>query len=161
MVRETILEGAPILREVMPDINNPSLAASIIRDLIDTMFATDAIGFAANQINEPWNICIVRKNITATQDKGVLTFINPKIVSRMGSLLSTEGCKSLPDYGDVIVPRARKIMVAHNVGNKTGIATLIGMTSFIAQHEIDHLRGILIKDYVEETNGKSGGVRVE
>lgn len=160
MVRETILEGDPILRQVMPDINDPSLAASIVKDLIDTMFATDAIGFAANQINEPWNVCIVRLGTTTTRPKDVLTFVNPKIVSRRGSQPSTEGCKSIPDYY-AIVPRARRIMVAHNIGKRVKISTLVARPAIIIQHEIDHLRGILIRDYVEEINGKSGGVRVE
>lgn len=149
MIRATILEGDPILRQVMPDINDIKEAQRIIKDLKDTMYATDAIGFAANQIGELWNICIVSR-----YKGGVISFINPKIVAQKGSQLSIEGCKSIPDY-TATVPRAKQILIAHGLPLKG--TTLVGMSCIIAQHEIDHLNGILIRDYVENTNGKSGG----
>jgi peptide deformylase len=163
MVRETILEGDPILRQKMPDIDDLRKARRIVNDLIDTMFGTNAIGFAANQIGEPWNICVVRLDLDSVRKKDVLVFLNPKIVHRIGSQPSVEGCKSIPDYV-AIVPRSKRVLITSippTLKRTPYARTLIGMPAIIAQHEIDHLNGILLRDYVEGTNGKSGGVKID
>jgi peptide deformylase len=155
MVRTVLLEGDPLIRKTMPNIDAGEKAKikQIINDLRDTMFATNSIGFAANQIGEPYNICIVRlyrKYITGTDS--FLSFINPYIVVKSGVDYKREGCRSIPDYW-ASIPRSTSILVAHQRGTNK----LLGWQARIAQHEIDHLNGILIRDYVEGTHGKKGG----
>jgi peptide deformylase len=160
MIREVLVEPNPILRRVMPDwtpfkLDGPTQKeiARILRDLTDTMFETGAVGFAANQIGEPWNICIVR-----TGDRGVLEFINPVIVRQKGKTFSAEGCLSIPKYV-AIIPRAEEITVGfYTRANHARLMEIKDHEAIRAQHEIDHLHGVLIRDYVEGINGKKGGM---
>jgi peptide deformylase len=159
VVRTVLLEGNPLVRKKMPDIDTDDKAKikQVLTDLRDTMFETDSIGFAANQIGEPFNICIVRVFSKYMTDKDkVLTFVNPTIVFAQGSKLAKEGCRSIPDYW-AFVPRSTTIIIQH----LNGPTKLMAWQARIAQHEIDHLNGILISDYVDEINGRSGGVEIE
>lgn len=157
MVRDVIAEGDPILRRHMPNIQNfDKFVGVILDDLKDTMFATGAVGFAANQINYEANVCIVRM-----KDDAVLELINPIIMSRRGRIFSPEGCLSIPDYV-AIIPRSAEVKIGHrNRAGKPILTTLVPPYSRYAEHEIDHLNGILIRDYVEGKNGKKGGIDAE
>lgn len=153
-VRDIYEEPSDILRRKMPDVKvfGPAVYPTL-QDLRETMFDAGAVGFAANQIGTELNICIVR-----TANDRVLEFINPLIISRKGKAFSPEGCLSIPRY-TAIIPRSLEIRVGYqNREGKTMVMTLGGSISFRAQHEIDHLNGILIRDYVEGRNGKSGGI---
>ena len=156
MVREVILEGDSILRKTMPDATfgkNINNIVRILTDLKDTMFATGAVGFAANQIGEFTNICIVRM-----PDDKVLELVNPTILTRKNRHYSPEGCLSIPGYW-AIVPRWSHIKIGYQTRDgKSKLVELDPSPSVFAQHEIDHLHGIMIRDYVEKLNGKAGGV---
>lgn len=150
-------EPSSILRRKMPDVKvfGPAVYP-ILQDLREVMLETGAVGFAANQIGTELNICIVR----SASDR-VLEFINPVIIGRKGKAYSPEGCLSIPNYS-AIIPRSLEVRVGYqNREGKALVMTLGGSISFRAQHEIDHLNGILIRDYVEGTNGKSGGISEE
>lgn len=160
MIKDVIREGNPILRQIMPNakIKDRQFISKVLDDLIDTMEATGAVGFAANQIGYKVHICIVKR-----WGQKPIELVNPKIIFRSGQFMSREGCFSLVDENGrpnywAEVPRASAIHVAHRTRNGKSITTMInGAESAFAQHEIDHLNGIFIKDYVEGTNGKSGG----
>ena len=156
MIRDIIQEGDSILRRQMPDVHDAKKIAQVLGDLKDTMRDSHAAGFAANQIGEEVNICLVweAKNY-ASKERKIYSLVNPKIVFRSGSQQSHEGCFSIPGY-IAIIPRAMKVMVAC----QDKLYTFTGSESRIAQHEIDHLQGILMRDYVEGTNGKSGGTLI-
>lgn len=157
MIREVVLEGDAILRKQMPDaqFNNGDIIRVLV-DLRDTMFETGAVGFAANQIGEMTNICIVR-----LEGDKVLELINPVILSRKGRYYSAEGCMSIPNYW-AIIPRASEVMIGHLTRDKKRTMTKLGLPSATyAQHEIDHLNGILIRDYVENLYGKKGGLTMQ
>lgn len=154
MIKEVLLEGSSILRKQMPDMKIfDKQLFEILQDLQDTMFETGAVGFAANQIGVEKNVCIVR-----TLNDQVLELVNPVVVKRKGRLYSPEGCLSIPNYM-AIVPRYEDITIGHRTrGGKAVMTNLSGHVGIRAQHEIDHLNGILIRDYVDGINGKKGGI---
>lgn len=160
-VRDIIREPAQILRQQMPDTNDRAKIKQVVQDLTDTMLDSGAVGFAANQINEQVNICIVYGDYASGKKRKIHVLVNPRIVGREGTQVSWEGCFSIPGY-TAQIPRAQtvKIICRHPVwkpDRQTHLVTLTGRESWIAQHEIEHLQGILIRDYVENTHGKSGG----
>lgn len=154
MIREVILEGDSILRKQMPDAEwGSGNIVRVLTDLRDTMFSTGAVGFAANQIGELYNICIVRM-----ANDIVLELVNPIILFRKDRYWSPEACLSIPNYM-AVVPRSAEIKIGYLTRDKRTKMIALGVPySIRAQHEIDHLQGILIRDYVDGKNGKSGGV---
>ncbi len=112
----------------------------IAQDLQDTLMAHKKIcvGMAANMIG--YNKAII---IILDQETPVIMY-NPEIIkSSHDVFLSQESC--LSHEGSKEVLRHKKIKVSYQDENfKPKIKTYNDFTSIIIQHEIDHLKGILI-----------------
>ena len=103
------------------------------------MAENSGIGLAANQIGENLSVIIV----------GDMAMVNPVIVDRSRTqVLSTEACLSIPNTS-VEVKRSKWVRVCYYSPDFTEARNirLSGQMSVCAQHEIDHLNGILITDY--------------
>lgn len=102
----------------------------------------NCLGLAAPQINVGKRIIVIR------DDRSVLLVVNPEIVS-VGELTMREyeGCFSLP-LKRVRVERHATVRIAgfDAHGAPVGPYTLSGRYAAAAQHEIDHLNGVLISD---------------
>ena len=113
----------------------------LIENIKETMVAENGIGLAAPQIGEHVRLIIVETG------KGNTAFFNPRIIKKSERLVdSEEGCLSIPGvYG--IVKRHKSIMLeALDRDGKTVKIKTGGLLSFVFQHEIDHLDGILFID---------------
>ena len=79
---------------------------------------------------------------------GCLVLINPRVISAEGAVVGREGCLSVPDFtGNV--RRAERILVqALELTGRVRTWRLEGFEAVIAQHEIDHLDGVLFLDRV-------------
>ena len=109
------------------------------RDLQDTLEANHerCVGMAANMIGVKKNIIIVNMGMFD------VVMFNPVIVSRRGSYETEEGCLSLD--GVRKTTRYQEIEVEYyDFAWKKQRQKLSGWTAQIAQHEIDHLSGIII-----------------
>ena len=70
-------------------------------------------------------------------------YINPELVVTEGETTYEEGCLSLPGVFDV-VKRFKKIELKYqDIDGKTHYEPADGLHSICAQHEIDHLDGIM------------------
>jgi peptide deformylase len=123
-----------------------------IQDLIDnmakTMYEAPGIGLAAIQVGI--NKSLMVYDISPKDEKRSLqVLINPRIVSREGSILSEdEGCLSVPDFRSD-VKRAAAIVVEGLDRNEKPIRIKAeGLLAIVLQHEIDHLNGILFIDRI-------------
>lgn len=118
----------------------------LCKDMVSTMNNHDGLGLAAPQIGETVRI-IAFKNQETFSDT---IMINPKIISytkNMGIL--QEGCLSIPGtLVNVIRPEEIVIEFTTVKGNRQR-GKFGGMNSRIIQHEIDHLDGRLIIDYLQ------------
>ena len=119
----------------------------LIADMIDTMYAENGVGLAANQIG------VLKRIFVASPDQvkgNEQVYFNPKIIKKEGGIKEFEGCLSVPEYYEP-VKRAKKVwMTAMNLEGETVEVTGEGLLSRIFQHEIDHLDGILFTDLVTE-----------
>lgn len=99
-----------------------------------------AAGLAAPQIGEPVRVFVLRDFPTP--------FINPVLIEESGETnISTEGCLSLPAATLVPVERSISVVIeALDSKGRTRRHELTGFISRAAQHELDHLDGILITD---------------
>jgi peptide deformylase len=77
-----------------------------------------------------------------------MKLVNPVIVKKSGSEAQEEGCLSVPD-AQVRVKRAKAVTVEYL--DENGQAKRVRATGLLArvlQHEIDHLNGRVIIDYL-------------
>lgn len=114
----------------------------LIAAMVETMHAHKGIGLAAPQVGVNERIFVV--------DTGKVAFvaINPKIIKATGREMMEEGCLSIPNLG-VNIQRATAIDVQYMDENNQLIeAHLSGLPAKVFQHELDHLDGKLIVDYL-------------
>lgn len=83
-------------------------------------------------------------------------FINPTIVKhavQKAALKEGEGCLSVPREVPGLVPRPKRVTIRYNdlEGNEKEIR-LRDYEAIVVQHEIDHLKGILFYDYIDNEN---------
>ncbi len=109
-----------------------------------------AVGIAAPQVGRFQRICILDCSTTRkpVPNHGHLVLINPEITHWEGYEVGREGCLSVPDYtGNVI--RATQIRLrAFDEHGEEHEYEMEGFEARAAQHEIDHLDGILFIDRV-------------
>jgi len=116
------------------------------RELLGKMFFTmrhfGGIGLAAPQIG------ISKKLIVAKVDEHTVKLANPEIIKIKGTDNMVEGCLSIPGVG-VDVERAYRIVVKGLSENGQIVEIKAkGLLARVLQHEIDHLSGKLIIDYL-------------
>jgi len=135
--------GEPILRQRCRKVENiDSEEREILERMAETMYKFDGIGLAAPQVG------IARQLIVVDVGGGLIKLVNPLILVREGESILEEGCLSLPEI-TVRVKRAERIVVeGWSEDRKRIIVQGEGLLAHALQHEIDHLSGILITDYV-------------
>ena len=138
-----------MIREIVKDesfLKKPAEKAgkedlNVAADLADTLrfHSEHCLGMAANMIGR--NVAVI-----AVQCPGMplpLVMLNPEIMEREGQRVMMEGCLSLDGQRPAL--RAEKITVRYQTMNldwKQG--EYRGLAAQAIQHEVDHLRGILI-----------------
>jgi peptide deformylase len=102
-------------------------------------------------VDLPYRLFVVNLQPDAQADGEEHVFINPVITARKGSSEDREGCLSLPEiYAPVV--RSEKISVnAYDLSGNELAYELEGLAARAAQHEIDHLDGILFIDRLSPT----------
>jgi len=116
----------------------------LINDMINTMYSSGGVGLAANQIGE--TKCIFVYDVDGKPE----AVINPEILEKVGTSENYEGCLSVPHLS-VKVERAEEIRIrGFNRDGLDIIITADGLRARVFQHEIDHLNGVLILDYLSQ-----------
>lgn len=115
--------------------------------MVETMYEGGGVGLAAPQVGVNRNVIVI--DPTGGDDSSALkVMINPKIITRRGSIESEEGCLSVPGFRGTVT-RSESVDVEYftQTGEKQTL-TATGFLAIIIQHEIDHLHGILFVDRV-------------
>ena len=130
----------------------------MIAKMLELMYAGKGIGLAANQVDLPYRMIVMNLESDPQIEEQEFVFINPVILKRSGGTAEAEeGCLSLPEiYAPV--KRAEKIeLAAYNLVGDQVRLELSGLFARAAQHEIDHLDGVLFVDRL----GPSGELSVK
>jgi peptide deformylase len=146
MIRPILKYGDQILHDVARPVETvtPEIA-SVIADMVDTMYAAPGIGLAATQIGIPLRIFVV--DITLGRDpKGLIVMVNPEFVSRDGMQLEEEGCLSIPGFNATVVRPERAIVKGLDREGVEHQREGTGLLARAFQHEMDHLDGTLFVD---------------
>jgi len=132
-----------ILRKKASKVTSVTAAEKkILSDMAETMYLSQGVGLAAVQVGIDKQLAVVDTG------EGLIKMINPTIIKREGLETQEEGCLSVPG-ACVKVKRAKKIVVSFL--NEQGEVTELraeGLLSRAIQHEIDHLSGTVIVDYL-------------
>ena len=120
----------------------------LIDDMVETMHAAPGVGLAANQVGVPLQLAVIElgDHEAAGPHRSLVVLINPEMVSMEGSVVTEEGCLSVPDFTEK-VKRAAKVRVrAQDRTGKHFELEAEGLMAKALQHEIDHLNGIVFID---------------
>lgn len=132
------------LRRHCPEVTKSDPLDDWLADMYLFLSGVKAQGLAANQIG-----INARIFIQFFQNWAPTAIINPVIIRAKGSVHSTETCLSLPGV-KVVLKRPDRVRVkGFNRYWKPVDLTLTGIEARRACHEIDHLNGKLITDYIE------------
>ena len=145
--RPVVLYPAEVLRMRCADFGVVSAETrDLAAELRASLSATAGIGLAAPQIGVASRMVLVRAD-PKTRAGGGLVMIDPVIVGSSEEVtLMMEGCLSLPGQR---LPVARPAKVIVEYMSETGRIRTVefdGLAAKCAQHEIDHLDGVLILD---------------
>lgn len=124
---------------------------ALAQDMLDTMYAAPGRGLAAPQVGHLIRLFVM--DVTWKDGPPApRIFFNPVILSR-GTATATgpEGCLSIPGITTDIT-RATEIHLRWtDAEGRPQEDTLTGFAAICAQHEIDHLDGILTLDRLSPT----------
>ena len=116
-------------------------------NMLYTMYEADGIGLAASQVDV--HIRLIVMDISETRDEPMI-FVNPEveILENKSHFSFKEGCLSVPGFYEEI-SRPDKIKLSwQDVDGKSHTSFPEGLLTVCIQHEIDHLEGKLMVDYV-------------
>jgi peptide deformylase len=144
--------GHPVLREVAKEVdlrhvNDPEFQ-TLVDDMITTMRKKSGVGLAAPQVNESLRLFVMRKLFAVP----LTVVINPKLeyLEEFGKEMSVEGCLSIPGQR-MKVERFKRVRLSYfDRAGKFMTEEASGLKAVIAQHEYDHLNGVLIVDLAQQ-----------
>ena len=143
--------GHPVLRERARPLDKSEIKSAslqkLIDDMIDTMHEYHGVGLAAPQVHEGLRLFVALLDEDPDSKSEATVVINPEIAAN-GSATEEgwEGCLSIPDIRGM-VPRSTDITV--RALDRQGRAIELTLKNFparVAQHETDHLDGVLFFD---------------
>jgi peptide deformylase len=148
---------APVLREVAkPVVAVDARIRKLMMDMVETMYADDGIGLAANQVGVLERVIVL--DVSKSRDGSeALMMANPVVTWKSEDTFTyREGCLSVRPcstessadlYANVTRPRQIKVTYL-DPDNQEREIEAEDLFSQCLQHEIDHLDGVLFIDYL-------------
>jgi len=155
------MSALPIRRLPDPVLKRPTRpvgqvdarVTQFVHTLIQTMrHHPRCVGLAAPQVGSPLRIAVMDASThpKAHVSHGLLVLINPRVTVVEGAAVQREGCLSIPDL-TANVRRGRRIRLS--ALDQAGCPYELWLEEFeaiVAQHEVDHLDGLLFLDRVAD-----------
>ena len=138
----------PRLRKVaVPVIKFDKSLKNITSNMLETMYAEEGIGLAGTQVNIHERIIVMDLSEERNDPR---IFINPefKILNDKSLLSFTEGCLSVPGIIEEITRPDNIYLTWQDIKGDFHEAEPSGLLTICIQHEIDHLEGKLMVDYL-------------
>jgi peptide deformylase len=139
----------PLLRKISAPVERVDDELRTLADnMLETMYDAPGVGLAAVQVG------VLRRLIVADaagkdEERRPLVLINPQILT-LGSEMRVheEGCLSIPDVRiEIERPASLRVRYLERDG-KTQEMEAEGLLATVLQHEIDHLNGRMIIDFL-------------
>lgn len=143
----------PILRWGQPVLHTPSAPvaeidgaiATLVDDMVQTMYAAPGIGLAAPQIGVALRVIVI--DLSLGKDKRqLIKLVNPEFAEREGEQTEEEGCLSVPGFAGHPIRPARVVVKGLDLEGKERVYEGQDLLARAFCHEIDHLDGLLFVD---------------
>jgi len=146
--------GHPVLRERARPLDKSDIKSAtmqkLIDDMLDTMHEYHGVGLAAPQVHEGLRLFVALLDDDPDSKADAAVIINPEIIPNSSAIEEGwEGCLSIPDIRGM-VPRYTDISV--KALDRHGRPIELSLKNFparVAQHETDHLDGVLFFDRMQ------------
>ena len=122
----------------------------LMNNMLETMYDANGIGLAAIQIGVLKRIIVM--DLCKDENKKLpMYFVNPLIIKKNEQkIIYEEGCLSVPNqFAEIQRSSKCEVEYLDYNGNKQNLQAE-GLLATCIQHEIDHLEGILIIDYLSK-----------
>ena len=138
----------PRLRKIAEKITKfDKSLQNLADDMLLTMYDANGIGLAATQVNR--HVRLVVMDISDSRDDPRI-FVNPsyRVLKDHNLFEFEEGCLSIPGFNETIARPDRIELKWQDISGKEHSDSPEGLLTVCIQHEIDHLEGKLMVDYV-------------
>ena len=136
-----------LLKKAAPIVEVDDRIRKLAADMAETMYAAPGIGLAATQVNVHQQLIVID---ISEDHSGLLTLINPEIITRDGEYEGEEGCLSVPGIYEP-VKRSRDITVrALDLQGQPFELAASELLAVCIQHEMDHLLGKVFVEYLSQ-----------
>ena len=138
----------PRLRKIAEKITKfDKSLQNLADDMLLTMYDANGIGLAATQVNR--HVRLVVMDISDNRDDPRI-FVNPsyRVLKNHNLFEFEEGCLSIPGFNETIARPDKIELIWQDISGKEHTDCPEGLLTVCIQHEIDHLDGKLMVDYV-------------
>ncbi|GIW71762.1 MAG: peptide deformylase [Planctomycetota bacterium] len=139
-----LIYPAPVLRRTAEPVTEiDERLVAICRRMLAMLPEHRGVGLAAPQVGLSRRFFVMNPS---GEPGGERVVINPRILARAGRAIMVEGCLSLPEIEGKIERASWIRMSYYDLEGREQLVELRDFEARVAQHEIDHLDGILIVD---------------
>lgn len=155
-ILEVLTIPDPILKKKAQTVEavDDSIRA-IMDDMLETMYHDDGVGLAANQVGVLKRLLVIdlQNDDDTKRQEGFypLFIVNPEIIEASDEMIEAdEACLSVPGQ-QVTVKRHESVKIRYlDYNNNLQELSANGWLARAIQHEIDHLNGKLLVDYLSK-----------
>ena len=138
----------PKLRKVAKKVTKfDKSLQNLASDMLHTMYEENGIGLAATQVDH--HIRLIVMDLSEKRNEPMF-FVNPeyKILDNHSTCSYEEGCLSIPGFNEEITRPDKIDLKWQDLDGNTHNDRPKGLLTICIQHEIDHLEGKLMVDYL-------------
>ena len=116
-------------------------------DMLHTMYDANGIGLAATQVDQHVRLVVMDLSDDRNEPR---IFVNPsyKVLQNHNLFKFEEGCLSIPGFNETISRPDKIELKWQDINGNEHNEEPEGLLTVCIQHEIDHLEGKLMVDYV-------------
>lgn len=176
MIREIVIYGDPVLRAKGKRIQKTDEAIrQLAADMLETLHEANGVGLAAQQVGEALQLTVI--DVTEAENRPSqmwidgkevdpkehmpLVLLNPELELSRETETGPEGCLSFPEINGDIERAAHVKVRAEGLDGKPIEFEAEGLLARAAQHEVDHLNGILFIDRMNSATKVSLGGKLK
>ncbi|WP_439123724.1 peptide deformylase [Marivita sp.] len=150
-VRPILTWPDPRLSQTCAPVADPSTLADLVQDMFDTMYDAPGRGLAAPQIGVMQRVFVMDAT-WKDGDRTPYVCINPEIIAAADAKAEgTEACLSIPGVSAEVTRSTEIVLAYKDLRGMRHETQLTGFAATCAQHELDHLNGVVIFDRLSET----------
>src|ERR1043166_274041 len=169
MILDILKYGHPVLRSKGKKIEKITEEIQhLAAGMLETMRENAVVGLAAQQVGKSLQMTVIdvtgveRPSTLEIDGKQIapeslmpLVLINPTVTLPEGEQVGVEGCLSFPEISAEIKRAHRVFVQGTNLKGERFHFHCTGLLSRAAQHEVDHLNGILFIDRMDSATKAS------